>query len=183
MTIETITRTIQFILVPVVMVTSCAILVNGILSLYASINDRMRSLTKERLELLRKPDHSLGMPSVADDPLRVERLREIDVQLPRLLHRHSLVHGSVLATYLAILIFVVSMLTIAVAVLPNSVMLAMIALVVFLVGTVAMLFGVALVSIEVRTSNNEIRYEVERVLRLGGDAPVRPTNTTSDITR
>lgn len=186
LSVETITRAIQFILAPVVMVTSCAILANGILSRYASINDRMRSLTKERLDLLRGSDGAMSVSSVAGNPLKRERLGEIDEQLPRLLHRHRLVHNSTLATYLAILIFLVCMLAIALAVLPNSVTLAMVALVVFLAGTIVLLVGVLLISSEVRISNDEIRYEVERVLSLGADTTaVRNTQntTTPDITR
>lgn len=174
MSVQTITRAIQFILAPVVMVTSCAILANGILSRYASINDRMRSLTMERLDLLRGSDGSMSISSVAGDRLKVERLHEIDEQLPRLLHRHRLAHNSALATYLAVLIFVVSMLAIALAVLPNSATLAAIALVLFLAGTVVLLVGVLLISVEVRTSNQEIRYEVERVLSLGNDGISAP---------
>jgi hypothetical protein len=172
--VQTITRAIQFILAPVVMVTSCAILANGILSRYASINDRMRSLTKERLDLLRGSSGSMSTASVTGDPSKVERLREIDEQLPRLLHRHGLAHNSALVNYLAILIFVMSMLAIALAVLPNSAALAAIALTLFLAGTIVMLVGVLLISSEVRTSNNEIRYEVERVLSLGSDATSAP---------
>lgn len=174
MSVQTITRAIQFIIAPVVMVTSCAILANGILSQYASINDRMRSLARERLDLLRGSDGSLGISSVAGDPAKAERLHEIDAQLPRLLHRHRLVHNSALATYLAVLIFIVSMLAIALAVIPNSATLALIALILFLAGTVVMLGGVLLIGTEVRTSNKEIRYEVERVLSLGSDTTSAP---------
>lgn len=180
MSVQTITRAIQLILAPVVMVTSCAILANGILSRYASINDRMRALTKERLDLLRGTDGSMNMSAVMGDSFKIERLREIDEQLPRLLHRHRLVHNSALATYLAILIFVASMLAIALAVLPNSVTMAIVALVVFLAGTIMLLVGVLLISSEVRTSNNEIRYEVVRVLSLGGDTTA--TRNTQDLT-
>jgi hypothetical protein len=168
--VETITRAIQFILAPAVMITSCAILVSGVLAHYAELNDRLRALVRERLELLRGPDGSLGLAAIAHDAFKLERLGEIDAQLPSLLHRHGLVHRSVLAIYLAILIFVLSMLAIAVAVVPSaqgSVTLAMVALVIFLIGTVALLTGMLLISIEIRTSNAAVRFEVERVMGLG----------------
>jgi hypothetical protein len=165
--VETITRAIQFILAPVVMVTSCAILVGGMLTLYVDLKGRLRELAKERLELLRGPNGSLDASLVAGDAFKSERLREIDAQLPGLLRRHTLVHHGVLAIYLAVMVFVVSMLIIAVAVIPNSVALGIVALGVFLFGTAVMLVGVVLIGLEVRTSNEAVRYEVDRVMSLG----------------
>jgi hypothetical protein len=175
--VETITHAIQFILAPVVMVSSCAILVGGMLTLYGGLNDRLRALARERLELLRGPDGSLGASLVAADAFNSERLREIDTQLPGLLRRHTLVHHSVLAIYLAVMVFVVSMLIIALAVIPNSVALATMALSAFLFGTAVMLVGVVLISLEVRTSNAEVRYEVERVTSLGHSVAAVPSTT------
>src|SRR5258708_29926436 len=152
------------------MITSCTLLVRRLLRHYAELNDRMRALARERLELLHGPNGSLGLAAIAHDAFKMERLGEIDGQLPGLLHRHGLVHRSVLAIYLAILIFVLSMLVIAVAVVPNaqgSVTMAVGALGRFLFGTVALLTGVLLISIEIRTSNATVRFEVERVMGLG----------------
>lgn len=167
MTVEAIARTIQFILAPVVMVTSCAILVGGMLTQYAAINDRMRALTRERLELLRGPGGALSVSAMAGDDFKEERLREIDMQLPGLLRRHELIHHGALATYMAILLFVLSMFVIALAASSSSAALATTALVVFLLGTAALLLGVLLIGLEIRISNQAVRYEVERVIRLG----------------
>jgi hypothetical protein len=167
LSVEAIAQTIQFILAPVVMITSCAILVSGFLTRYAELNDRMRALAKERLELLREPDGRLSIAATVSDAFKSERLSEIDAQLPGLLRRHELVHRSVLAVYVAILIFVVSMLAIAVARVPNSATLATVALAIFILGTVALLAGVALIAVEVRMSNAAVRYEVVRVMHLG----------------
>lgn len=60
MNAATIPRTIQPILAPVAMVTTCAILVSGILAHYAVVNERLRSLTHERLDLLRGPTRVLS---------------------------------------------------------------------------------------------------------------------------
>jgi hypothetical protein len=38
------------------MMTSCAILIGGMLSLYSSVNDRLSLMARERLDLLRMPD-------------------------------------------------------------------------------------------------------------------------------
>ncbi len=179
MNVETITRAIQFILAPVVMVTSCAILVGGMLTLYGDLNGRLRSLARERLDLLRGSNDSLEVPPGMSDAFKTERLREIDAQLPGLLRRHELVHHAVLAVYFAIMIFVVSMLAIALAVIPNSAALATVALIVFLIGTAVLLVGVVLIGLEVRTSNMAVRYEVTRVMSLGMPEPSLPSTTRS----
>ena len=46
-------QTIQLIIAPVVLVTACTLIQNGILGRYANLGERMRLLAGERLELLR----------------------------------------------------------------------------------------------------------------------------------
>jgi len=163
---QTVAQTIQFILAPVVMVSSCAILLTGFLARYAGINDRMRAMTQERLGLLRAaPDDATG--STATDPLVAERLGEIDRQLPELLRRHELVRDSVLVVYLAILVFVASMFVVAVATLTGLAGFAVAALGLFLTGTALLLIGVLLTASEVRGSHAAVEFEVTRVLSLG----------------
>jgi hypothetical protein len=58
--VETITHAFQFILAHVVMVSSCAILVGGMLTLHGGLNDHLRALAKEQLKLLRGTGGSLG---------------------------------------------------------------------------------------------------------------------------
>jgi hypothetical protein len=105
MSAETITRTIQLILAPVVMLSACAIFVGGLLSHYEAINARMRAMARERLELLRS--------STGGDQFLNERLAELDLQLPQLLQHHARVHHALLAAYSGILILVASMCAIA----------------------------------------------------------------------
>ena len=158
MTAEMVARTIQLILAPVVMVTACAIMLGGMLGHYAAINDRLRAMARERLNLLH------GDTARA---LAVERLSEIDVQMPDLLHRHQLVRNSVLVVYCAILIFIADMFVIAAAAVTNAAWLAGWVLVVFLIGTSAMMLGVLFITLEVRASHRAVQYEAQRVLSLG----------------
>ena len=92
MTINTVTRLIQLMIVPVVMVTACALLINGILQQYASINDRLRLMARERLELWHPREAEQATPMTARDAFITERLEQIDTQLPQLLQRHHLVY-------------------------------------------------------------------------------------------
>jgi hypothetical protein len=166
MTAETVSRTIQVILAPVVMVTACSILVGGFQTHYAAINDRLRAMARERLDLLRglrgEPARGAGEANKLD----LERLEEIDHQIPDLLRRHRQVHDAVLAVYCAILLFVASMFVIAYAAAVNADWAATAAMLVFLAGVGALLAGVVFVAVEVRISHRALQYEVGRIERL-----------------
>lgn len=167
MTAADLARIIQIILAPVVMITSCAIIVGGVLTQYSAINDRLRALARERLDLLTTSDGSLSLSQTLAHPAHAERLSEIDVQIPLLIRRHGLVRNAALALYSAITILVVSMFTIALAILQSVAALRDVALVIFLLGTACALVGVALMAYEVRISHDAIHYEFQRVLDLG----------------
>jgi hypothetical protein len=167
MSVEAITRAIQFILAPVVMVSSCAILLTGILTVYNTLSDRLRAFTRERLELLRGKDGGFDLDAIRNDAYKLERLREIDELLPGILRRNEQVHQSALAMYLAIIIFVLSMFAIAVAVITQLPAVATLAFVIFLFGALAMLVSAALMGLEIRTSNMAVRDETLRVKDLG----------------
>ena len=155
-----VTRIIQTIIAPVVMVNACAILLGGLLNHSAAINDRLRGMTRERIEALR----ASGAPTA--DRLLVERLDEIDIQLPDLLHRLGLIRSAILLVYGAILLLVVDMLVIALAVVSTAAWLTTAILVVFLAGIGALFLGVGLTVLEARQSQRAIRFEVQRVLAL-----------------
>lgn len=165
MTIDAIIRTISLTLAPVVMITSCAILLNGLFTRYESVSVRMRAMHRERLELL----HGLGNTTGSIVPtggFSTLRIHEIEVQLPHLLRRHKLIHNAVLAVNTAILVFVTSMFIIALAVLTNSTITAIIALLAFLIGMGALMVGVIITTLELSRSQREVAYEIQDGLRL-----------------
>lgn len=154
-----IARTIGFILAPAVMINACAVALNGLLAHYAAINDRLRGLAKERLELLRlRVEASRGL-------FVGERLEEIDTQLPQLLVRHALMRTSILWVFIAVSLYVVTMLIIALAAF-SAPWVATLALVLFLLGTAALLGGVSLTVLEIYRSHGAVDYEVRQVSRL-----------------
>ncbi len=157
--VQSVAQTIQLILAPVVMVTASGILLTGLLGRYAAVNDRLRALAQERLALLRGEG----------DRWRAERLTEIDHQLPELLARHGHLHDAALAFYAGIAVFVVSMFAIGGASAARSAEAATVALGLFLAGTAVLLVGVVVAAREVRTSDRSVRYEVERIARIGAD--------------
>ncbi len=155
MNVEMIARTIQFILAPAVMVNACAVMLGGLLAHYAAINQRLRGMARERLEVLRNQP----------DPIAQERLSELDIQAPDLLNRHKLVRDSILAVFSAVALYVLSMLAIALAAF-SAAWVATLALALFLIGTTVMLMGVMYVVLEIRNSHRAVEFEVQRVSKL-----------------
>jgi Ni/Fe-hydrogenase subunit HybB-like protein len=166
---EAIGRAIQLILAPVVMFSACSVFVGGVLNHYTSVGDRIRALTRERLELLRDPN---------PNPLAQERLDEIDVQLPDVLHRHRLIHHALLAVYASIAILIATMCVIAVTASVTADWVGSLVYGVFVLGVLAMLVGVVLITLEIRTSRRSIEFEVDRVRRL----PAHVTDAWSERT-
>lgn len=160
MTAQMVAQTIQLILAPVVMVTACALVLNGVLSRYAAVNDRLRALSRERLDWLRSG------PEARDD-LAAERLEEIDEQIPELVRHHKLLHDGALGVYFAVAVFIADMFVIALAAVTGAAWLATAALVIFLAGTGVLLFGVVLTALEIRTSHRAVQGEATRVAGLG----------------
>ena len=160
MNIETAGRTIQLILAPVVMVTACGLLLNGMLAHYTAINDRLRRLAAERL--------GLALVTPADDhgALARERLTEIDHQVPMLIDRHRQVHHAILLVYTAVVTLVLSMFIIGAAALADSDTMGTVALLVFLAATAAVLAGAGLMALEVRSSHASVAYEAMRAVGL-----------------
>jgi len=156
---------IQLILAPALMVSVCAIIQGGLLGRYAAINDRLRAMDRERLDLLRDKEGDESVNSTAIS-FTAERLQQIDHQIPDLLHRHKLTHDAVLAVYCAILFFVVDMFTIAMAVVTDLQGVAIAALVIFLVSTAVLLVGMYLAVIEIRTSHRALHYEVQQIASM-----------------
>ena len=167
MTAQQIGQAIQTILAPVLIVTSCAILTGGMLALYGATNDRMRALARERLDLLHTAGGEFAHAIAAADTYAVERLNEIDRQLPELLDRHKRIHDAILIEYCSILLLVACMFVIAVSYATRSSAVANVALILFLCGIAVMLAGVGVMAREIWLSHSTIAYEVERVLKLG----------------
>jgi hypothetical protein len=132
-----------------------------VLSVYASVNDRMRAMVGERFALL-GPD--LRGPAAARDS---ERLDEIDRQLPLLLRRHRLLRDAVLLTYTAIVGVVASMFLVAVAVTANAAWVATAALWVLLVSTIVLSGALIQTVRAVRRSDDAVTIEVTRALAVG----------------
>jgi hypothetical protein len=162
-----VTETIQLVLGPSVMVTASGVILNGILSRLASINDRVRTLSLLRFDLLRE----MRQPDVLLDA----RLREIDRQFPELLQRLRMERDAAIYMYLAIALFLGSMIVLAVAALSAVAWIGTLVLIMFLGGIVTLASSVLLVIREIRFSLTAIEFEAQAILHLRPDASATKT--------
>ncbi len=155
---------ISDIVAPVVLLTVGGMLSNGLITIYNDIDNRMREMTRERLEIRRGP-----AGQVLDDDsvpaIDQERLYEIGVQLPMMLRRHKLTRVSVLTIYVAIAVFGLSIVVIAIAVSANDEIAGRVALGLVVAGTIIMLLGLAVAATSVARSADAITYAVERTAK------------------
>ena len=151
---------IQLIVAPVVMISSCALVLNGLLARYGAINDRLRLMAHERLELLRTGQN---------DRFSAERLNEIDRQIPGLLHRHRQLHDAVLLTYCSIFLFLLAMFAIA-GLVAGVGWLTSAVLLLFIGALLALMLAVAVAVLEIYRSNRALRYEVEQIGKLSAQS-------------
>ncbi len=157
---------IQAMVAPVVLITTAAILSSALLTMYGSVNDRMRAMDRERLDILTGAAGTLLSASEVP-PAGQERLTQIDTQLPMLLRRHRLLHNAVLVIYTGVAVLVLSVIAIGVAVTGRSGAAGTAALALVLAGTVMLLGGLLFAARSIIISMDAIDYEVRRALSLG----------------
>lgn len=158
MNAETVVQTIQLVIAPTVMISSCTLIQNAILTRYSGIGDRLRTLVRERLDLLEKYDVSEVVYSDA--------LHLLDQQLLLLSRRYMLVQNTALLLYGAIVCFLLTMLTIAIARGLQTAIFSYIAFFLFLLGTLTLLVSVFFAALEVRISHEAVRSEVRWAMSL-----------------
>ncbi|MBJ7898925.1 MAG: DUF2721 domain-containing protein [Cyanobacteria bacterium RI_101] len=158
MNAEVVVETIQLVIAPTVMISSCTLIQNAILGRYSAISDRLRFLVRERLDLLEKYNIS--------EPVYAEALQIIDRQLVMLSRRYLLIQNVVLLLYSAIAFFLLTMFAIALAKELRAAAFSYMAFVLFLAGTGALVIGVFWAAAEVRISHQAVRSEVRWAISL-----------------
>jgi hypothetical protein len=161
MDLEMVARTIQLIIAPAVMITSCCIFTNGLLAHYASIGERLRLTVRERVDLLKEAE-----VSSSSDLIVQERLEDIDFQIPNLLHHHLFMRTSLAGTFVAIVVYILDMFVIAYSVLSNRTGFYGAIPVVFLLGVAAQLIGVLYSVMDAFISHKIYAYEARHAMSL-----------------
>ncbi|HUI60194.1 MAG TPA: DUF2721 domain-containing protein [Steroidobacteraceae bacterium] len=156
---------VQAMVAPVVLITAAAILSGALLTMYGSVNDRLRAMDGERLGILTGAAGTL-LSAAEVAPAGRERLTQIDTQLPMLLRRHHLLHNAVLLIYAGVAVLVLSVIAIGVAVTGSSGAAGTAGLGLVLAGTATLLGGLLLAARSIMISMGAIDYEVRRTLSL-----------------
>ncbi|HEY2508861.1 MAG TPA: DUF2721 domain-containing protein [Streptosporangiaceae bacterium] len=158
---------ISAMVAPVVLLTVGGLLANGLLTVYANVNDRMRDMTREHIEILTGPAHE--KLDVAKVPVMDrERLAEIKAQIPLILRRHKLTRLAVLTIYAALAVLGLSIVVIAIAVGDRDEIAGRVALGLVLAGTIILLLGIGVAGLSLAKSADAITYAVERTQALDG---------------
>jgi hypothetical protein len=163
---------ISAMVAPVVLLTVGGLVTNGLLNVYGEVNDRMREMTRERIEILTGPGREKLEPASVPVMDR-ERLEEIRVQIPMILRRHKLTRLAILTIYGAIAVLGLSIVVIAIAVGEHDETAGRVALGLVLAGTIILLLGIGLAGLSLAKSADAITYAVERTQSLGGLAQRR----------
>lgn len=154
--IEESARAIQTILAPAVMISACGLLLLGMQNRYGRINDRMRALARERLDLLSK----------RGEPVADVRLAAIERQMPDLVLRVRIQRNAVYSLFAAVIVFVVDAFIIAASLFWATGVLNAAALVAFLAGMALVLGGMVLAAREIAISARAVTLEVEEIMKL-----------------
>jgi Protein of unknown function (DUF2721) len=147
---------IEAMVSPAVLITTGAVVGAGVSRVASDVSDRLRSMTGERISLR----------AGEDGPLTRERIAEIDTQLGWILERHRLLSRSVLFSYAAPLVLVISVIVIAVAVGTRSQVLGILADIIIVGGAATLLVGLWYAARANINSRSAIEYEVQRVRSL-----------------
>jgi Protein of unknown function (DUF2721) len=86
--IEGVTKIISLIIAPVVLLTACALTVNGLIIQYNSIGDRVRTVNQEISKL--------RGARIKEDDAETQRLPELEFLLSDLFRHHHFVHDAIL---------------------------------------------------------------------------------------
>jgi hypothetical protein len=156
MNITNAVQTIQAILAPAVLISACGLLLLSMQNKYGRINDRIRALLRERLELL----------AHTDKPFAQIRLDAIDHQLPDLLRRNRIQHDAVLALFWGVLLFVLDLFALGLGFFVLPTLGGGLALVCFFAGLALMLYAMLLAAREIRISHRAVTLEANEIMKL-----------------
>jgi hypothetical protein len=147
---------IQAILAPAVLISACGLLLLSMQNKYGRINDRIRALLRERLDLLAEQENQFTHT----------RLEATDRQLPDLLKRNQLQHDAVLALFWAVILFVIDLFALGIGLFLAPRPGAILALLGFFAGLGMMLYAVSLAAREIRISHRAVTLEAEEIMKV-----------------
>ncbi len=154
---ESATKIIGAILVPAVMVSTCALLLNGVVLRYRAIDDLLRSFNQEW--------RNLKALSPDANSMEIERIHLLDHLIPKLFRHHHLLHEVLVLIYISILIFVFDMLAIAISESISIFWFSHFILAVFVIGVGVLCWSLTLACYELYAAHSFIQIELAQSCR------------------
>lgn len=151
-------QTIQLVIAPSVMISSCFMCQNVTLGRFLRISDRLRSLVRERIDVLENYDSS--------DRAYIDALHLIDQELIQLSDRYYSLQKAIICLYVAIIFFLFTMLAIGLSMQFQPTIFSYLAIVLFLLGSLTLLIAVFMAMSEVSVSHRAVRAEVKWAMSL-----------------
>lgn len=146
---------IQILLTPVLMISACGLLLLTMQNRYGRLNDRLRELTRERMEL-----------SEQNSPSQSKHRTAIDSQIPDLLKRNKILRDALVSTFSAVLCFILVIFFIALVLFNMTQLNPLFPLLVFFVGQFFLLLGITCMVWEAFISHRAVTYETREILNL-----------------
>ena len=158
MNANNVVQTIQLVIAPSVMISSCFMCQNVTLGRFLRVSDRLHSLVRERIDILDKYDLS--------DRAYSDALHLIDQELIQLSDRYYSLQKAIICLYVAIIFFLFTMLAIGLSMQFHPTFFSYLAIVLFLLGTSTLLIAVFIAVSEVSISHRTVRAEVRWAMSL-----------------
>lgn len=149
-------QAIQAILAPAVMISACGLLLLGMQNKYGRIIDRMRSLARERADLVAR----------RGNPVVDTRIAWIDHQMPDMFLRNRRQHNAIFLLYCAVISFVFDTFSIALGLFAQNWATTTLALAIFLLGMFLVLMSMIQAALEIRISTRAVSFEASEALKL-----------------
>jgi hypothetical protein len=149
-------ESIQSILAPAIMISSCGLLLLGLNNRYSSVINRIRLLNNERRKLLEKYLSEKHL-----DFNENIRFKSVQKQLDQLLKRCLLVRNAIISIITAICLFVLTSLFLAIVYFSGLQIFQIISISIFLLGMFAVFYGVFSTGIEVVLAHKIVLIEVK----------------------
>jgi len=150
------TQSIQSILAPAIMISSCGLLLLGLNNRYSSVINRLRLLNNKRRGLTEKLINNKQF-----DYQENVRLKSVQKQLDRLLQRCMLVRNAIISIMTSIGLFVLTSLFIAIGFFTDTVIFQSISLIIFIFGMFLVFLGVVFSGFEVVLAFKIVLIEVK----------------------
>ena len=150
-------QTIQLVIAPSVMISSCFMCQNVTLGRFLRISDRLHSLVRERIDVLEKYSFSQDY---------IDALQLIDKELIQLSDRYYSLQKAIICLYGAIIFFLFTMLAIGLSMQFHPTFFSYLAILLFLLGTSTLLIAVFIAVSEVSISHRTVRAEVRWAMSL-----------------